>query len=554
MAAARIYQSPYPTPHYPTNLSVSQFLLQSDPDDVPADQVIFADFDNPSRCLTYRQLRDDAAKDAAVLRSSFGIREGDVVCIYAQNSLEWVKLAHAVVWAGACFCGINPLASKYELEHYFKVAEPKIVATDGPLMDNVKHALEALKIKPSVLVLEHDSLFSPHGQPIYTRDFKHHDIQAISPLDLSGRDNRRVPAAMCFSSGTSGNPKGVQLSHHNIIAQLLTLRATNPFTHNIHMREAFFPSFSHIYGIVSGVMLPAWVGSYLQPMRRFEYLPYIRRCAELRAPVLRLVPAAAFRLATDPDIQKLDLKCVQTVMCSGAALSNETVESLKSVLSPQVAVLNGYGMSETTLTLLRETRKDKGASVGRPAAGVSIRVVDDDFNDVVPGTDGECLVQGPTVFMGYKNNPEETKSSVRDGWLMTGDVVRVDKEGFFYLTSRKKELIKFKGNQIPPTELEAVLQLHDSVAEAGVCGVWDKRLETEIAIGFVVLVDSVRKADETEALGDIKSFVNERVASYKRFREPLIAIEQLPKNTSGKLLRRHLTAKATELRSRAHKL
>lgn len=359
---------------------------------------------------------------------------------------------------------------------------------------------------------------------------------------------------MCFSSGTSGNPKGVQLSHHNIIAQLLTLRATNPFAHSIRMREAFFPSFSHIYGIVSGVMLPAWVGSYLQPMRKFEYLPYVRRCAELRALVLRLVPAAAVRLATDPDIQKLDLKCVQTVMCSGAALSDETVESLKEVLSPEVAVLNGYGMSETTLTLLRETRRDKGASVGRPAAGVSIRIVDNDFNDVEPGTDGECIVQGPTVFMGYKNNPVETTNTFRDGWLMTGDVVRADEEGFFYLTGRKKELIKFKGNQIPPTELEGVLQLHDSVAEAGVCGVWDKKLDTEIAIGFVVLASNVSKSGEAKALEDIRDFVNERVAPYKRFREPLIAIDQLPKNTSGKLLRRHLTAKATEMRTRAHKL
>lgn len=359
---------------------------------------------------------------------------------------------------------------------------------------------------------------------------------------------------MCFSSGTSGNPKGVQISHHNIIAQVLTLRATNPFTHNIHTREAFFPSFSHIYGIVSGVMIPSWVGSYLQPMRKFEYLKYVRRCAELRASVLRLVPAAAVRLATDPDIQKLDLKCVQTVMCSGAALSDETVESLKGVLSPEVSVLNGYGMSETTLTLLRETRRDKGASVGRPAAGVSLRVVDDNLNDVKPGTDGECIVKGPTVFMGYKNNPSETEKTFRDGWLLTGDVVRVDEEGFFYLTGRKKELIKFKGNQIPPTELEGVLQLHESVAEAGVCGVWDKKLETEIAIGFIVLASGYPDSSEVETLENIRSFFNERVAPYKRFREPLIAIEQLPKNTSGKLLRRHLSAKATEMRNRAHKL
>jgi acyl-coenzyme A synthetase/AMP-(fatty) acid ligase len=289
-------------------------------------------------------------------------------------------------------------------------------------------------------------------------------------------------------------------------------------------------------------------------MKKFEYLPYIKRCAELKATVLRLVPAAAVRLTTDPETRKLDLRTVQTVMSSGAALSGETVETMKRILSPGVAILNGYGMSETTLTLLRETRHDKGASVGKPAAGVSIRVVDEQFKDVEPGTDGECIVKGPTVFMGYKDNPIETQKTMRDGWLLTGDVVRVDQDGFFYLTGRKKELIKFKGNQIPPTELEAVLQLHDKVAEAGVCGVWDKKLETEIAIGFVILENATKQSFEAETLEEIRQFVNERVASYKKFREPLIAIESLPKNTSGKLMRRHLSAKATELRSRAQKL
>lgn len=318
------------------------------------------------------------------------------------------------------------------------------------------------------------------------------------------------------------------------------------------MREAFFPSFSHVYGIVSGVLLPAWVGSYLQPMKKFDFHAYVKRCAELRATVLRLVPAAAVRLAKDPEIRKLDLRCVKTVMCSGAALSDETVESLRGILAPGVAVLNGYGMSETTLTLLRETRQDKGASVGRPAAGVSLRIVDEDFRDVQPGMDGECIVKGPTVFMGYKDDSAETKRSIRDGWLLTGDVVRADEDGFFYLTGRKKELIKFKGNQIAPTELESVLGLHLEVAESGVCGVFDRALETEIPIGFVVLGPGT--ASEEQRLEDIRQFANERVAPYKRFREPLIATASLPKNTSGKLLRRHLTATATEMLSRRQKL
>lgn len=357
---------------------------------------------------------------------------------------------------------------------------------------------------------------------------------------------------MCFSSGTSGKPKGVVFSHHNLIAQLLTVRSTNPFLHSGHMKEAFFPSFAHIYGVVSGVLLPAWVGSYLQPMQKFSYLDYLRRCAEIRATVLRLVPAVAVRMVKDPVVQRLDLSSVRSVMCSGAALSEETVEGLTRMLAPGAKVLNGFGMSEGTGTLLREMRDGKGASVGRPAAGNSLRIVDDDGNDVKPGQDGECLIKGPTVFMEYKNNPTETFQAKQDGWLRSGDVVRVDEDGFFYLTGRKKELIKYKGNQIAPAELEAVLLLHPSVSDAGVCGVYDKAMDTEIAVGFVSLGEGV--PENAEKLEEIRAFVNEKVSPYKRFREKLFFMETLPKNTSGKLLRRHLTAKATELRSRQQKL
>ncbi|KAH7162097.1 acyl-CoA synthetases/AMP-acid ligases II [Dactylonectria estremocensis] len=554
MAGHRIYNSRYPMPNVPTDQSVSQFLLQSDPDDAHSDRVILADSDNPERNVTYGQLRQNAARDAAVLRHDHGLQEADVVCIYAHNSVSWASLAHGVMWAGVCFCGINPLATSFELVHYFEVASPKIVAVDGGLVQNVIEALKHLTFAPTVMVIDDASAATAQGYPLYPQEFERSKIAPIEPLDLSLRDNRTQPAGMCFSSGTSGKPKGVVFSHHNLIAQLLSLRATNPFLHNGHMREVFFPSFSHVYGIVSAVLLPAWVGSYAQAMKRFDYTEYLKRCAKIRATVLRIVPAVAVRMVKDPDVRRLDLSCVQAAMCSGAPLSDDVVGGLQSLLAPNASVLNGFGMSEATITLLREMRRDKGASVGRPAAGVSIRVVDDNYNDVEPGTDGECLVKGPTMFMEYKANPAETRLAKQNGWLRSGDVVRVDDDGFFFLTGRKKELIKFKGNQIAPAELEAVLLLHPHVVDAGVCGVEDRQLDTEIPVGFVTLAGDVAPGQREDMLEDVRVFVNARVASYKVFRERLFHVDALPKNTSGKLLRRNLVAKATELRSRRQKL
>ncbi|CRK29798.1 hypothetical protein BN1708_015671 [Verticillium longisporum] len=485
----RIYHSPYPNPMVPTNLSVSQFLIQTNPDDVSPEKIIWQDFGDENQKVTYAGLRSNAAFDAAGLREMLGLKEGDVMCIIATNSALWASLAHAVLWVGACFSQ-------------------------------------------------------------YPRDIRNAAVSPMYPFDMSNGDNTKIPAGMCFSSGTSGKPKAVVLSHHNLIAQLLSVRATNPFTHTSTSREPFFPSFAHIYGIVSGVLAPAWIGNYVQPMRRFEYHPYLQRAAELKANILRLVPATAVRMTKYPEVKNLNLSAVHTVMCSGSPLSSDTVVALQQILSPEATVLNGYGMREATVTLLRNTRSgQKGASVGKPAAGMEVRIVDENYNDVQAGVDGECLIRGSSVFMEYKNNEAETAAAFRGGWMCTGDIVHVDQDGYFWLTGRKKELIKYKSHQIAPAELEAVLLSHPSVTDAGVCGVGDKATQEELPVGFVCLSTAMSNRDRSQTMERLSAFMNERVSSYKRLRGGLFLIESLPKNSSGKLLRRELVLLAERLRS-----
>ncbi|KAM0602080.1 hypothetical protein ACHAP1_008048 [Verticillium nonalfalfae] len=395
MADLHIYYSPYPNIKVPTTLSVSQFLVQTNPDDVSPEKVIWQDFGDEDQKVTYAGLRSNAAFDAACLREMLGLK--------------------------------------------------------------------------------------------YPRDIRNAAVNPMYPFGISNGDNTKIPAGMCFSSGTSGKPKAVVLSHHNLIAQLLSVRATNPFTHTSTSREPFFPSFAHIYGIVSGVLAPAWIGNYVQPMRRFEYHPYLQRAAELKANILRLVPATAVRMTKDPEIKNLDLSAVHTIMCSDSPLSRDTIVALQQILNPEAIVLNGYGMSEATVTLLRNTRGgQKGASVGKPAAGMEVRIVDENYNDVQEGVDGECLIRGPSVFMEYKNNEAETAAAFKGGWMCTGDIVHVDQDGYFWLTGRKKELIKYKGHQIAPAELEEVLLSHPSVSDAGVCGVRDKATQEELPVGLAI--------------------------------------------------------------------
>ena len=305
---------------------------------------------------------------------------------------------------------------------------------------------------------------------------------------------------------------------------------------------------AHIYGIVIGILSPAVFGNHLVAMKTFDFMPYLRKTAEIRATILRLVPATAIRLIKDPEAKSLELSCAKTVYCAGASLETAVAQALQKMLKGTV-ILNGYGMSEGTISSLRENWSErKAGSIGRPAAGNSIRIVDDNYNDVPVGTDGECLWKGPTLFMGYKSNPEETRNSFHDGWLCTGDVVRVDEDGYFFMTGRKKELIKFKGNQVPPAEIEAVLLAHPLVTDAGVCGVYDQNFEGEVPVGYVSLDSTIPKEDHEKTLEAVKAFVHERVARYKRLRGGLFHLPEMPKNANGKLMRRELPAKKEELR------
>jgi 4-coumarate--CoA ligase len=387
---------------------------------------------------------------------------------------------------------------------------------------------------------------------------------ASEPFDLSQQDNRKVPACMCFSSGTSGKPKGVVLSHYSLIAYCLSLRATSPTTYHSGIREVWFPPLAHIYGIISTMLIPSFVGSYAVLMRTFEFSQYINRSVDIRASILRLVPSTAIRIVKDPEVRKLDLSCVNIVYCSGASLSSEVVVELQKLLQG-TSIIGGYGMSEGTITTLRETWSErKAGSVGKPASGVSIRVVDNNYNDVGPGEPGECLFKGPTQFTEYRNNRQETESTFQDGWLCTGDIVKVDEDGFFWITGRKKELIKYKGelipwslrvvakseqgNQVPPAEIEAVLLSHPQVVDAGVCGVYDAQQETELPVGYVSLGSEITVHDGEKLLRDINEFVKERVSPYKQLRGGLYRLEDIPKGNTGKLLRRELPAKREEIR------
>jgi acyl-coenzyme A synthetase/AMP-(fatty) acid ligase len=283
-------------------------------------------------------------------------------------------------------------------------------------------------------------------------------------------------------------------------------------------------------------------------MRQFTLPQYIRACAETKATSLKVVPSVAVAFIQHPLAQELDLSSIKYVRCAGATLQLEVVEKLQNIFKG-VHFVQGYGMSEAAIATMPYNRSvEKTGSVGRLLPQIEIRIVDEDFRDVELGKTGEVLARGPTVFMGYKNNERANKESFHNGWLKTGDILSIDQDGFLWFHERQKEMIKVKGNQVAPSELEGILGSHPHVIEAAVCGYFDSERQTEWPIGYVVLAPSVPMGERRKVLSEIKAWVDQKVAPYKRLRGGLHYIESLPKNPTGKLQRNQLPSKLVEKR------
>ncbi|KAH7420130.1 acyl-CoA synthetases/AMP-acid ligases II [Cadophora sp. MPI-SDFR-AT-0126] len=553
----RIYRSSYPPITVPTDLSIFQFFELYNPDDVIQDKVILQEFERPERKLTYGGARRQAALGAAALQNGLGLCSGDTILIIGSNTLDWITTAHAAMWAGITVAAASPFASAHEYVYYIGVTNPKIVFCDpGTLMETVKKAyslFSAGQSKPHLLGLGERGT----AERAFPQDFVPDVKDPLPCFDLGGKDNRTVPAAIVFSSGTSGRPKAVQESHHNLIAHMLGPRVGTPENFSSTQREVFFAPMGHIYGVLTALLVPVFAGSQTILLRKYLFQDYIKAAVSVRATFLRLVPPTATAMAKDPWVAKQDLSSVQTIQCAGAVLAPEIIGALEKMLKG-VDIIQGYGLSEGGgATLKPFSAKRKAGSVGKLLPSTEARLVDDDLHDVPPGQPGEILLRGPSMFMGYKDNQEANYEAFPYGignWMRTGDVGRFDDEGFLYLTDRKKDLVKFKGNQVPPAELEDVLLSHPLVTEAGVCASWDDQQGTEVPTAYVNLAPTLSEGDRSKTLAEIRRYHDERVAGYKKLRGGIFYLPVLPRSPTGKLLRRELPArKALDAKQKAEK-
>jgi acyl-CoA synthetase (AMP-forming)/AMP-acid ligase II len=463
-----------------------------------------------------------AVRACAASLAARGLAKGDVLAIFSPNLPEYAIAFHAVSLIGGVVTTINPLYTAAELSYQLKDAGACYLLTVGPFLEKARQAAAENDVRELFVFGEAEgatpfaSLLAGGGAPP--------EVPIDPAVDV---------IAMPYSSGTTGLSKGVMLTHRNLVANILQSQAAFDALSPDDRVLAILPFF-HIYGLMVIMNLGLYLGTTVVTLPRFEMESFLQAIQDHRITYGYVVPPIVLGLAKHPLVEKYDLKSLRVMFSGAAPLGAELAAAASARLG--VRVLQGYGLTETSPVThcVRVGRSDgAGGSVGQPLPNTEAKVVDVATGaELGPRQEGELWMRGPQVMKGYLNQPEATAAMIdSEGWLHSGDVGYFDEDGNFFIVDRVKELIKYKGLQIAPAELEALLISHPAVADAAVIPVPDDEAG-QVPKGFVVLKPGAT-AD------DIMAFVAERVAPFKKLRS-LDVIEQIPKSASGKILRRLL--------------
>ena len=515
---AMIHESPFAAVEIP-DLSLPEFVMQDFGD--RADQPALVD--GPSgRTLTYGQLAGAIQKAAAGLHAR-GLRKGDVFAIYSPNLPEYAIAFYGAAMAGGINTTINPLYTASELAHQLNDAGAKFLLTVPPFLDNALQAAEQSGVE-EVFVFGEAEGATPFSA-LLENDHEVPDVLVDPAEDL---------VALPYSSGTTGLPKGVMLSHRNIVANIAQCCPVESLEDG-EVTVGILP-FYHIYGMTIILSMALYRGAKIITMPKFEMEDFLGLVQEHEIESGYLVPPIILGLAKHPVVDEYDVSSLDYITSGAAPLPTSVAQGCAERLG--CVVKQGYGMTELSPVshlMPRDHEKLNVDSVGWAVPNTTFRIVEVGTNDdVETGERGELWVRGPQVMQGYWNNRDATDATVdADGWLHTGDVAMLDDEGRLYIVDRVKELIKYKGYQVAPAELEAVAQSHEAIADAAVIPSPDEEAG-EVPKAFVVVKPGMDVSAE-----DLMAFVAGKVAPYKKIRR-VEFIEQIPKTASGKILRRDL--------------
>jgi acyl-CoA synthetase (AMP-forming)/AMP-acid ligase II len=513
-----IYRSPYPDVELPRTPITPLALRHAD--QLAAKPALIDAVSG--RQLTYAELRDAVERVATGLAER-GVQQGDVVAMYAPNSIEYAVTFHAVATLGAIVSTVNPLYLSGELERHLALHGATYLVVAEGLVERAEEAIENLSLRECFVI----------GQS--SRHTTFDDLAGSTGcLPVTEIDPENDVVAIMCSSGTTGIPKGVMLTHKALVSMAVTTAASTGMTER-DVIPAHLPFF-HVFGVLSTLTTGFAMGFTNVILSRFDFEQYLQLIQDYRVTRTFATPPILVQLAKNPVVANYDLSSLGLITSGAAPLSAETEALVRERVGCQIN--QGYGMTEVVPSHIcpDNVPASKQGSVGMCVANHEAMVVaPESGRRLDPGETGEIWVRGSNQMIGYLNDPEATATTLdSEGWIHTGDLGYADEDGYFYIIDRLKELIKYKAYQVAPAELEALLLTHPAIADAAVVRYPDEDAG-EIPKAFVVARGPL-DAD------DLMAWVAERVAPHKKVRR-VEFIDAIPKSASGKILRRELIAR-----------
>lgn len=463
--------------------------------------------------VPYRALAGAAAKVAGWL-GELGVQPGDRVAVSLPNIPQMPIIYYGILWAGGVVVPMNPLYKAREFAYVLSDADAKaFFAWDGVAEEAEAGATDA------------DAKFIPVSATGFVPE-----LMTREPGPFVDRDDADT-AVVLYTSGTTGSPKGAELTHANMARNAeisVGLMSTSP-------EDVLFgglPLF-HSFGQTVGMNAAVLAGATVTLIPRFEPTKALEILQRDKATIMLGVPTMYVALLQHPDKADYDLSTLRICASGGAALPVEVLRGFEAAFG--ALILEGYGLSETSpvASFNHADRERKPGSIGQPIDGVQFRLIDSDWNDVAEGGIGEIAIKGHNVMKGYLGNAEATAWAIRDGWFRTGDLARRDEEGYYYIVDRTKDMIIRGGYNVYPREVEEVLYEHPAVAVAAVVGIPHPELGEEVAAAITL------KPGTSTTDGEIREFVKQRVAAYKYPRVIWVTTE-LPMGPTGKILKREI--------------
>ncbi|KAK5132264.1 hypothetical protein LTR08_009252 [Meristemomyces frigidus] len=535
-------ESKYPLIDIP-DVGLWDFLFERKERDYADDKVIFIDPDT-SRSYTYAQTKQTASDFGKGLKSLWDWQKGDVLALYTPNCIDTPVVTWGCHFAGGVVSPANPGYTVDELAFQLKDSGAKALVTQVPQLAIALQACEKIGLPHDRICLIGDER---DGQGRFKHFTSVRNTSGTQRYRRSKVDAAHDLAFLVYSSGTTGHPKGVMLTHRNVVANTLQITAgegpLSPAARPGHPDGdsilAFLPFF-HIYGLTVVLHQSFYRGLKTVVMPRFEIESWCRIVQDHHITFAYVVPPVVLLLSKHPAVASYDLSSLRMLNSGAAPLTKELVDAVYQRIS--VPVKQGYGLSETSPTTHTQPWEDWASSmgsVGTMLPNQTAKYMSAEETEVPTGEVGELWIKGPNIFKGYLNNVQGTKNALTaDGYFKTGDVGFQDPQGNFYITDRVKELIKYKGFQVPPAELEGLLVSHPDIDDVAVLGIYREDQATEVPLAYVVPKKGVQASTAKER--EIQAWLAGKVAQHKRLRGGVVWTDEIPKSASGKILRRVL--------------